>query len=449
MLVPLSLAGEANAPLACLVGSDPDRPTLLAVPQPRNRDLRFGFAAALAGHLVSYLDSFAYRLGPDGTTVADAPQLLVPNDAGVAFLRLLGRSTRFRRTHGEWAVPRPVPLLGRWLTFLAERADNPGSSLLVSMTRALSLHWASGQSPMEDANLAALVGWIDPPAGLSGAQAALEAERPEVWPPAGPVTDPTFDTTVLGPLLRSYDREPHPQVVREIEAALRSQTEPTWDLMWRGVALLGTLAPGGSVADRWLDDRRAFQTFHAYVAQGGPPQPRRDSAVAAAQRLHRLERQLTEYEAQRAFDDPLVMAEHRLSGEAFVGTVVSSEPTRVDATGSRRKLRPHIVVRTADPVLLEPGATVRSPARLKQDAVVVAVDGGDIRLELSGGMGRALTPAPGSVPDVGDEVCYTALAPGFQPTAAFPPREETPWTHGGPPPQWEPLDDAAAVEEWQ
>ena len=45
---------------------------------------------------------------------ADAPQLLVPNPAGVAFTRLLGRSTRFRRTdgplrrRGDRARPRPL-----------------------------------------------------------------------------------------------------------------------------------------------------------------------------------------------------------------------------------------------------------------------------------------------------------------------------------------------------
>ena len=49
------------------------------------------------------------------------------------------------------------------------------------------------------------MGWIAPWDGLSGPEAALEAEDPLRWPPAGPATDPSFDNEVLAPLIRSYD----------------------------------------------------------------------------------------------------------------------------------------------------------------------------------------------------------------------------------------------------
>ena len=48
VLIPLTLAGEANAPLAAMVGDYPDSARLLVVAQPRNRDQRFAFAAELA-----------------------------------------------------------------------------------------------------------------------------------------------------------------------------------------------------------------------------------------------------------------------------------------------------------------------------------------------------------------------------------------------------------------
>ncbi len=174
------MAGEANAPLACLVGSSPSSPSLLVVPQPRNRDLRFAFAASLASVVLDYVDSFTVSMESlrDKNVFTDAPQLLVPNAAGVAFTRLLGRSTRLRRTTGEYAVHASVPLLGRWLTHFAERTDHPGASSMLAMTSALSMHWASGQSALEDANLAALMGWIAPWDGLSGPEAALQAEDP-------------------------------------------------------------------------------------------------------------------------------------------------------------------------------------------------------------------------------------------------------------------------------
>ncbi|MEU8192043.1 hypothetical protein AB0C00_32970, partial [Micromonospora carbonacea] len=184
VLVPLTMAGEANAPLAALVGDAPDAARLLIVPQPRNRDQRFAFAAELAGIVLPYLDSFrgdteavAVDRGRDVRhRYVDAPQLVVPNPAGVTFLRLFGRSTRFRRTDGDYPVHPAVPLLGRWLTFFAERAEHPGSSALLALTDALTLHWATGQSAVEDQHLPAVLGWLDPPPGLDEQVGAVELD---------------------------------------------------------------------------------------------------------------------------------------------------------------------------------------------------------------------------------------------------------------------------------
>ena len=167
VLVPLSLAGEAAAPLAAIVGTDPAAPRLLVVANPRDRTQRFDFVAELARVVLSYVDGCARSVdtGAGGTKLryAEAPQVIVPNRGGVEFVRLLGRSTRFRRPFGPYPVHRTVPILGQWLTFLRERADHPGSSMLLAMTEVLGNHWATGQSGLEDANLAALLGWIDPP----------------------------------------------------------------------------------------------------------------------------------------------------------------------------------------------------------------------------------------------------------------------------------------------
>jgi hypothetical protein len=70
-----------------------------------------------------------------------------------------------------------------------------------------------------------------------------------------------------------------------------------------------------------------------------------------------------------------------------------------------------------------------------------------VTVELTSGMGRALTPEPGSVPEVGEHICYTTLTDTYQPPGSFPPLEETPWTHGGPPTPYVPTDEDA-VEQW-
>ncbi|WP_433725395.1 hypothetical protein ACQP2Y_06240 [Actinoplanes sp. CA-051413] len=456
VLIPLAMAGEANAPLAAMAGTDRSAPRLLVVAQPRNRSDRFAFAAELAEVLVPYVDSFtseteavAVDRGRDVRhRFTDAPQLWVPNTGGVDFLRLFGRSTRFRSTEGEYAVPPSVPLLGRWLTFFANAAEVAGSSLLLNAVQALGLHWASGQSSAEDAQLAALLGWISPPPGRTGAEAARAAENPELCPPAGPATDPAFDNHVLAPLLSTADPD-----VAALTEVLRAQLRPTWELMWRTLDLLRELPPGARVAGRWDSDRDTYSGFVQHLAEGGPPQPRRDGAVAAAARLHRLENAATRYAVQRAFDDPLVMAEYRLTGAAFVGDVTLAKADRIDDSGKRPVLRPRIMVVTTETVRVEPGATLSSPQRPGQKALVISVTAVDekteVLLELSGGMGRKLVAEPGSVPEVGERLLLTTLSEAYRPGGAFPEPDQTPWTHGGPPVAYEPPEAGSEQADQQ
>ncbi|GAA2678904.1 hypothetical protein [Actinoplanes palleronii] len=431
VLVPLAMAGEANAPLAALAGTDPAKPELLVVTQPRDRNERFAFADRLAQLLVAYVDGFADATedipidrGKDvRTRYADAPQLWVPNPGGIDFLRLFGRSTRFRTVDGEHPVPAGVPMLGRWLTFFATSAEVPGSALLLNAVQALGLHWATGQSGAEDAQLGVLLAWIE-----SGAEAAREVEN---GPVAGPDTDPDFDNRVLAPMIERNAPE-LPEVLRELML-------PTWDRMWRTMTLLRRLPVGERVATRWDSDKDVYTAFAQHVAEGGAPQPRRDGAVAAAARLQRLESAASRYAVQRAFDDPLVLAEYRLAGAAFAGTVTLAAPDRIDDSGKRPVLRPRIMVRTAEVVRVEPGTSLTSPSRPGQKARVVSVapagvaGESDVLLELSGGMGRKLVAEPGSVPAVGERLMLTTLSEEFRRSGALPDPAETPWTHGGPP----------------
>ena len=433
VLIPLAMAGEAHAPLAALVGTAASAPRLLVVAQPRNRDERFAFVSSLASVVLPYLDSFTALAEPiavdRGRDVryrfTDAPQVWVPNSSGVDFLRLLGRSTRFRTVDGEYPVEPGVPLLGRWLTFLANAAEVPGSSLLLNAVQALGLHWATGQSSAEDASLAALLAWISPPTGMSVFEAARLAEQSA---PAGPATDPDFDNRVLAPLMSAASVD-----LPRLTEVLRDVLTPTWELMWRTLDLLRELPVGARVAGRWDGDRDTYSAFVQHLADGGPPQPRRDGAVAAAARLHRLENAATRYAVQRAFDDPLVMAEYRLTGAAFAGVVTLAKADRIDDTGKRPVLRPRIMVRAAEPVRVEAGAALTSPARPAQKATVISITGSDVLLELSGGMGRKLVAEPGTVPEVGERLLLTTLSEAYRPGGSFPDPDQTPWTHGGPP----------------
>jgi hypothetical protein len=484
VLVPLTTSGEAGAPLGALVGTDPEEPRLLVVPQPRDRDLRFTFLAQLADAVLPHLDAYAddveaaertetdpesgKRVKVEVELCADAPQLIVPGRAGIDFVRLLGRSMRFRRTAEEdpdapYPAPPRVPLLGRWLTHYGERARVPGSSLLLAATDLLNRHWASGQSSLEDQHLGALLAWIDRPAepgGESGAEAALRAELARdpagqlLCPPAGPATDPAFDNRLLAPAVERYDRARQALAAaedgatadtrlgeltlaeRETRRLVVSQLRPTWIAVWRSLELLRELPEGSRVADRWTRDRWSFTAHRDRVRAGEPPQPRRDDAVTAARKLASRETAQAQLEAQEALDDPLVLAGRRLAGEAFMSEV--TEVVMAWSESKRPSPRPLITVRTGDrPHLGERMKVYRSLEGRPQTAEFV----GFVRsaseevlvLRLTDRMGRSKDPTEGSVPEKGERIAWTLFEHDQRGGPKLPDPEETPWTHGGPP----------------
>ncbi|MEU1211326.1 hypothetical protein ACFYSH_19865 [Streptomyces sp. NPDC005791] len=491
VLVPLTTAGEAGAPLGALVGTDRAAPRLLAVPQPRDRDLRFAFLAELAEAVLPHIESYAdvveaaERNETDPATgkkvkvevelCADAAQLIVPSRAGIDFVRLLGRSMRFRRTAEDdpdtpYPAPARVPLLGRWLTHYGERARVPGSSLLLATTDLLSRHWATGQSSLEDQHLGALLAWVDPPAGGSGAEAALRAEGERdrdgqlVCPPAGPATDPAFDNRLLAPAIERYDRARTALAAaedgldadtrlgelssaeRDIRSLLAGVLLPTWDAVWRGLDLLAELPEGARAEDRWTRDRWSFTAHRDRVRAGEPPQPRRDDAVTAAQKLASRETAQAQLDAQEALDDPLVLAGRRLAGEAFVGEVTevvmayseSKRPSPRPLVTVRTDERPHLGERTkvyrsldGDPVRSQTAEFVAYGAASAEDAEAAGTV--ELVLRITDRMGRSKEPAPGSVPEPGDRITWTLFEHDQRGGPKLPDPEDTPWTHGGPP----------------
>ncbi|GAA0452661.1 hypothetical protein [Streptomyces olivaceiscleroticus] len=463
VFVPLTTAGETGAPLGALVGTDREKPLLLTVPQPRDRDLRFTFFAELADAVLPYVDSFADDVEPaerketdpetgkrvtvETELCAEAPQILVPSAAGVEFVRLLGRSMRFRRTAEQdpdtpYPAPPRVPLLGRWLTHLGERARVPGSSLLLPMTGLLSRHWATGQSSAEDQHLGALLAWIDPPEGESGQDAALRAETARDaagqlrCPPAGPATDPAFDNGLLAPAIARYDAG-LPGAREEFDALVAGVLRPTWDAVWRAVDLLRALPEGSRVPDRWRRDRWSYTAHRDRVRAGEPPQPRLDDAVTAAQKLASRETAQAQLDAQEALDDPLVMAGRRLTGEAMEGEVTEVEMAMSE--GKRPMPRPLVTLRTGDRPQLEERAKLYRPlddgrTQTAEFVAYVPEQPGTLVVRLTGGMGRGKTPEPGSVPAKGDRVCWTLFEHAPRGGPELPAPEDTPWTHGGPPP---------------
>ena len=117
--------------------------------------------------------------------------------------------------------------------------------------------------------------------------------------------------------------------------------------------------------------------------------------------------------------------------------MVSADPGHTEVTAAGNNvLRPRFTVRTVDPVRLEPGRTLISPARPRHRVQITALArtaaGTDVAVEVTQGMGTQRRPNAGAVAATGEQVSYT-LDPGYFTQRQYPPLDQTPWTHGGPP----------------
>ena len=350
----------------------------------------------------------------------------MPNTATAEFVGpLLGRSLRYLRTDGEYAVPEETPLAGAHLTWLGLQADLPGSSVLLAATELLRRHWVCGLSDLESEDLHVQLAWIDPPAGATGAGAAASEEDRRFsgeLPGAGPTPDPSWDRDVLDPLVAEFSTtrnraEDHRTVTRlgaGIRAAVEDALEPTWAATWRTIELLRGLPEAGTVAQRWLDDRTEF-TRHADRVETGDARFRaRDSVRQSAYMVSRREGAQSALEASEALDDPLVMAAALGDGLAIAGTVLSVS-------------RPIVEIELSGPCPVPAGTELFwSEQRGRCSVVVTAastVAPFTVTLETRKGKTKYY-------PAAGERAVYSSFKEGSIPSPAMP--AAVPWTHQGP-----------------
>lgn len=462
MLMAMTRTGPAARPLAVMLGTDPHRPKLLVAPPSGSTT---SMLAALADAVTAYIDACqrhsehlpAINKRPARRRYTDAPQILVPNPQTVQHLKVLGDALRFRGVDDQNPHSRSIQRLGHWLTYLTDRADIPGSAALIPMTSLLCMHWVTGQSPPEDEDLATLLAWIDPPRhAASGRDAAHKAEDPATHRPAGPATDAAFDNDRLAPLFHAHARaqgQDQARTLKELERLLAAYMQPTWDLMWQAYTLLQALPEAKSSTRRWDHERTVFTDECVYLAQDGRPRPARDQAVAAAVRLARMEHGAAAFAAERAADDPFARAELRTTGEAFGGTVtaIDSKHTLRGPTG-RPQWRPRFTVSTTDLLRMEPGQLLACHAYRKAGYKICEITPADgdtlVKLEITAGMGHADRPNYDVLPEAGAFLVFTT-APDPHRMPEFPSRDQTPWTHGGPPADHPDQNDEDEGEEEQ
>jgi hypothetical protein len=178
VLCPLSMAGEDSATHTIAVGElgDPE-PTLLTIPDPRNRERQQELFIALAELLLPHAEK--------------AVELSVPFQVWVSSPAVVGHlfrmQDRMRFTVPEHRDARATQL-GLLFRSLHMRHSHRGQQALMVAADVLGDHYASGQEPGEDAHLGAQLAWHEGnPTTVQKRVMAAEQQ------PMGVATDPQED----------------------------------------------------------------------------------------------------------------------------------------------------------------------------------------------------------------------------------------------------------------
>lgn len=442
VICPLAMAGEDTTIHAVAIGAIGGEPQIRVVPDPRVRDDQYRLVCWVGDIIEAY-----YQRCRDA---GDYPQIWTASGGAAGHLDVLADRLRFVRDNA------PVQRVGALLTFATERSPVEGQQALMTMTGALSAHYATGQQEGEDEHLGAFLAWLDPPGGDTSRAAAVAAR--EVM---GVKTDPDFDRDILQPAISRYHAalkgSPSPAQlqlrVQVIEQALSPIVARIYAATQRGFAfLIGEFPPSALLSDLHAHEAAVFASFMR-ARDAGMPLPYRDTPKAGAFKIAEREHAAQSIAAGAIYGDTMAQERARMAGDILCGAVSDVTMTRL---GRKRVHR--FVVQTSQQNLhmraRDELAWLVDP-RLKCVIEGVDKDGAvtRVRLRVSGGMQSVGPPRDGAQIELGPAPPdWLSLGRERQKMASR--LATTPWTHArdaAPPPATphaapQPADILAAIE---
>lgn len=438
VVVAYNLSGEAAAPLGIMYGTDPDpgKASLVVAAEPRNRESRFKAINAFAADFVEFIGPYLElktvpkKSGGFRQVAVDVPQIIVPNRATRSYLGArLGRSLRYLGLGDTHDVPEATQWTGAHLSWFAEHSQLPGQSVFLAMTESLAQHFVTGQSALEDENLATLLAWIE---GVPGDLLPALEELEELA--YGPVPNPQWEAT-LEPFVKAYtdglraDDAPKAQLAFDrVESEVRQALTAAFEATHRAIGILRPIPPAAGVTSRWQTDQYEWSDHSRRCQRGIPRFARRHDALRAARTLQRWTSAADALEMQQAFDDPLIMARLDAEGRCVTGDVVAidNDNKEIKPGGKNRTRVPLIDLSLTGPTRLLRDEVVRWTEDQRVKGVVRSVEPASVTIAVTSGM-KALDEAGITV---GTEMLFVNLNPweGLDPWAP----DEVPWTHRPP-----------------
>lgn len=351
MLAFLRMGGESG-PWAIGFAHPRQTPTILCVPEPRNRDLVAEMVAELAPVLLEHLRHPEFCDDTIEGPGHERPhrQVWLPNGAHLEMLHHLAYAYTFTKW-GEKPRARLLNSLGRATNWLFNEGHRPGQVSAMPATDALTESYTFPCETVRQGHLGYLLAWLE----TKGDRAArMKAATTAELKPVSTNLEPTFERDAMAPLVeawneaaKSNDKRRMDAIAQQIKGELESEMLRRLRLVEKAIQVLRRderdVNPGvadlrrASASEHWFQYLRLEQDLND--EKDGPaftPSPETDRYPAAAASRFFVHEDSEELRiGMLIHHDADIRAEAVAEGEAIVGTI-----TQVHDEGTGRKTIP-------------------------------------------------------------------------------------------------------------
>ena len=351
MLSFIRMGGESG-PWAIGYAHPNEEPTVLCVPEPRNRDLVADMVAQFAPALLDHL-----RHPDNADDPAEGPshwentrQVWLPNESHLEMLHHLA----YAYTFTKWGDPTrasALNALGRAANWLFQESQRPAQMTAITGTEALSESYTFPCETVRQGHLGYLLTWLGTKGGRTKRMAAAAAAERS---PISTNLDPAFERETLAPLIDRWNdakksgsasrlRSAAGEIQRELEPEIRARLR----LVEQAIQVLRTddrmVNPGVSELCAISASEHWYQYVRLELARNdqedGPaftPSPETDRYPAAAASRFLVHEDSEELRLGMLIHyDAEVRAEAVSQGDAIEGTI-----TEVHDEGPGKKTIP-------------------------------------------------------------------------------------------------------------
>ena len=194
----LRMGGESR-PWGVAFGNITDGPTVLTVPEGRNRQLVADIMSAFAPAILAHFRHPVYSDGPQAYSTDTLRQLWLPGTSHIEMLHFIAAA--YARSTWDRPDISILNALGNLANCLFIESQRPGQQTIVAATDALRHSYVFPSTPVRQAHLGFLLGWLN--GGVdrdTRVTAAHAAEKLSV----STVLDPHIERTVLQPLVSTW-----------------------------------------------------------------------------------------------------------------------------------------------------------------------------------------------------------------------------------------------------